>query len=90
MELRNEDESKKQFLEYIKSRVDYWYNIERKTKKEAMNGLVYSILLGIDGESGGLPPYELKPCVSSPDGEEWLKCGLDIAGSLHESWNKYR
>ena len=87
-ELTKEEVQEKIFA-YLDNMIDFW--ITEKTHpsvREKMEGLIFSVLVMIDGESAMLPPYKLEPSISLPDGEEWIDSGIDIAGGLHDSWYK--
>ena len=84
----NEEETTEDFLNHIRGLIDYWENdVEGKTIKERLEGLAFSILVVIDGESMQ-PPCVLRPLVSSPNGDEWLDIGHDISGNLHNLFYK--
>jgi hypothetical protein len=72
------------FIEHIHDLIDYWHDLPNKTPRERMEGIVFSLLVTLDGESGGMPAYLVKPL--DEDGKE----GEDIAGSLHEVFAQKR
>ena len=72
------EKSRNEFIEAVCHFIDLWYGLPEKTLREKMEGLVFSILVALDGESGGVPPYAVRPL--DEDGNE----GEDIAGCLHE------
>lgn len=77
----SKQEITKEFLEHIKHGiVEYWSNLSDKTDLEKCDGVVFSILTLLDGYSGGMPAYEVKPL------DEAGQAGEDIAGSLHEQY----
>ena len=88
MEVRTEKEHEELFLNHLHGLVKFWSKAKDRDKIGALEGLVHSILVMIDGESAMLPPYKLEPSISLPDGEEWIDSGIDIAGGLHDSWYK--
>lgn len=58
------------FLNHCKDLVDYWANIKRDNVKELLQGLLFSILVTLDGEDGTLPAFELIP-APHPDAKEY-------------------
>lgn len=87
-----EDEVREQYLGLIQTYVRYWHNLPNKTCRERMEGLAFSMLVILDGESG-LPGFIVAPCPHQDDkeyhkdqGDNWfpenhksnVKC--DIAG----------
>jgi hypothetical protein len=94
------EETRQLFLEKIWTLVDYWDKEDRpKTKREALQGLAFSILSTLDGSGVGLPPFAVVPLPCSEDkayhkenGEPWFplpqKNGPknDIGGCLHEHY----
>lgn len=93
----SEKEARELFLDHIHNLIDYWLNEERaETTKDKMEGLAFSILTTLDGESGNMPSYELKPFNSKEDieylkenGENYYpENGIDIAGCLHDFFYK--
>ncbi|MBD7967739.1 hypothetical protein [Paenibacillus gallinarum] len=77
----SKQEITKEFLEHIKHGiVEYWANLSDKTDLEKCDGVAFSILTLLDGYSGGMSPFEVKPLD-----EEGI-AGEDIAGSLHEQY----
>jgi len=63
------NEVKQKLLEHIKFLVDDWGSefMTEKTIPERLNGLVHSILVAIDGESGSLPKFLL---IADPHEED--------------------
>jgi hypothetical protein len=89
-----EDEIRDQFLDQCRAYVTYWHDLPGKTKREAMEGLVFSLLVILDGETG-LPgfvvapaPHESDEAYHKQEGTNWYPAaptgGVDIAGCLHE------
>lgn len=68
------------FLNHLKSMLHYWENLENKTLRERMEGVVFSVLVAIDGEASDTGPYSLR--AVDENGNE----GDDIAGGLHGSF----
>jgi hypothetical protein len=96
-----EEEVRDQFLNYIREMVDEWDAANNKTTKEKLNGLAFTILAAIDGNSPDVPSFILAPFPHEDDkqykidnGENYypdnngidVKC--DIAGDLHEKFYK--
>jgi len=88
------DEMRKMYLDMIRAYIDYWAIEPKKTCREKLEGLAFSILLIIDGESA-LPAFSLTPIPHPGDrqycidnGERWWPSGIDIAGGLHEDFVK--
>lgn len=87
----------REFIEYLWNMIDYWENNHaRKTTKEKMSGLVFTILAALDG-CDALPAFIVAPCPHENDKEYFIEQGKDyypyndteivkgdIAGSLHE------
>jgi len=69
----------KDFLAHVKAMCRYWDDLPDKdmTQLSRLEGLAFSILVAIDGEST-LSSYTLRPIQE--DGTE----GEDISGSLHD------
>lgn len=79
------EEARAALLRHVAVLVNVWLNESRApTAREKLSGLVFSILVIMDGESGQLPGFELKP-VKNDDG--WPR--KDIAGCLHDQWHKF-
>ncbi len=95
----NRDEMRELFLEHIRTMVGYWEREERAPSvREKLEGLAFSMLVAIDGESG-LPAFHLVPrphpddkAFSQENGENWWPDpnGLehDISGELHERFHE--
>jgi hypothetical protein len=84
------------FLEQIAAMVGYCLAESRAaTTREKLNGLVFSILVMIDGGSI-LPAFDLIPRSSEGDreffkgeGQNWWPEGCNISGGLHELWHQF-
>lgn len=96
-----EEETRNAFLHHIRELVDYWDAADKETTKEKLNGLAFSILVALDGESLALPAFIVAPspheedkqyCIDnnenyySENHNSDVKC--DIAGSLHDQFYK--
>lgn len=94
-----EQEVRKQFLDHIHYLVDYWNVADRETTKEKLNGLAFSILACLDGESE-FPGFIVAPTPHEDDKqyhidnnenyypENNVDVECDIAGSLHDEFYK--
>ncbi len=91
-----QEECREQFLETVRSCVDYWENESYKPDvRDKLEGLAFSILVILDGGAYGLPQFQVIPDPHPTDkasrkvkGENWWPNNCDIAGSLHESFFK--
>src|SRR5229473_1786268 len=90
------EECRTAFLDYLEFMVNYWDNLAHKSRREAIEGVVFSVLVAIDGEASGIPSLEL---LTSPhedhrmdcesQGEDWWPTFLDLSdGELHSRWAK--
>lgn len=93
-----EKELRAQFLEHIHYLVDGWDKSDRETTKEKLQGLAFSILVMLDGESS-LPGFIVAPCPHEDDKQHRIDNGMnyyatnhktrvkcDIAGNLHNEF----
>jgi hypothetical protein len=78
------------FLDHVAALLDYWEKQER-TKRDCMEGVVFSLLASTDGSSAELPGFLLVPHPHPSDrgvregsGRNWWPSEGDIAGGLHE------
>ena len=83
-----------QFLEHIKQLKNYWLK-QGKDKEDTVDGIIFSILVMLDGGSMGLPGFSVKPDPHPSDKEYHIENGnnyysskTDISGCLHELWGK--
>ena len=60
---KTEKETKMEILEYIRNMKDYWKNLPSLSLEERLHGLVFSVLVMLDGESS-LPAMDI---VMSPN-----------------------
>ena len=82
---------RKEYLDHIKIMRDYWLNQKgagAETEFDRMNGLIFSILVMLDGEAS-VPPCHVIPMKSTKNGKAWISTKIDIAGCLHEVWSKH-
>lgn len=101
-----EEEVRGRVLDHIWGMIQYWYEEERRPSAlEKMEGLAFSILVMLDGESADLPGFLVAP-VPHPDDKEFSKkeiqdwypqnqeaervVNCDIAGGLHDNFHKHR
>ena len=100
--LDTKEEVKEQFLDHVRMLVNYYEKeTTKKTLREKLEGLAFSILVTIDGEDASLPSFILAPMPHEDDkqyridnGENYypenhdsdVKC--DISGGLHDSFFK--
>ena len=91
------EQVRERFLKHISALVDDWHNQNQSTIAR-MEGLAFSILVLLDGESADLPAFTVSPCPHETDmayakerGEDWYpQEGMDISGGLHEKWHEIR
>jgi len=85
-----------EFLSHVEHLVDYWCDT-KENKREAMEGLAFSIMSALDGSSMALPAFIVAPLTNKDDmlyhitnGTDYYpynddnKVDGDIGGSLHE------
>ena len=92
---KTEVETKKQIVDYLKMSMDYWEGLPNKTIKERLHGMVFSMLVMLDGESW-FPCMDIiiRPHVDDKEyqkgmGNNWFPSGLTLkGGDLHELWSK--
>lgn len=98
---KNIKEIKKEFVNYIHELVEYWNNNEKKTVKEKLNGLAFSILVLLDGESANFPQFIVVPAPHKDDKQYHIEQNEDyypdndidninanISGELHDLFSK--
>ena len=89
-----EDEVREKFLKHIIDLIGYWHNLPaEKTMRERMEGLAFSILVSLDGESLAVPAFQVIPAPHPDDkdylqsiGENWFPHNCDISGCLHDTF----
>ncbi len=80
-----QEESRDAFLRHAATMVRYWLNEESAvTPLEKMNGLVFALLVALDGSAAALPPFDVTPVENDAGFPR-----ENIAGSLHEVWHRY-
>lgn len=96
-----EDEVREMFLRHVWLMIDYW-DANKQDKREAMEGLAFSILTTLDGCAMALPGFAVIPqphpddkqfCIG--EGENWFPPfdttnPCDIGGGLHEVFHNFR
>lgn len=72
------------FIDHARFVIDYWAKQPGLTEQQRLEGVVFSILVAIDGEAVDIGPYMLKP---TKEGGKW---GPDIGGDLHNLFYKLK
>lgn len=95
---KTKEEIREEFLNYLRNLSSYWANSEHQlTEKERCDGLVFSILATIDGDSYVLPAIDLifRPHPEDKQykidtKENYIEDGICINDDifLHEIWYK--
>jgi hypothetical protein len=75
------EELQKQFIDQVDTLVRYWVSLG-KDPKETADGVAFSIMNILDGNSG-TPPYAMYPI----DEHGNIDTNCDIAGYLHELYS---
>ena len=70
-----------EFIEQIKGIKNYWLSLPDKTTEEVVDGVLFSLLVMIDGDSGMNDFHTLK-IIDTTD-EEQINCGY-----LHEFYHR--
>jgi hypothetical protein len=90
------EEARDLLLEVFTASATYWANLPDKTPKERCDGVVFSVLVALDGCSMDLPAFDL--IVSShPDdpeyhkalGENWFEPEQRLSFALHEHLHRF-
>lgn len=95
-----EAEVRERFLDYVRAISRYWADLPNQTAQERCDGVAFSIMVALDGETLGLPGFTVSPRPHADDrkfheerGENWFPGPnpydvCDIGGSLHELFYK--
>jgi len=84
------EEVREQFLEAVRARIIDWSNNNRRNEKEKLEGLAFSILSLIDGESIDLPGFILAPAPNSEDKQYYIKRNKNWYPENHEIEDKIK
>ena len=97
------EEVREQFLETVRSYISYWNTLPNKTIQERLEGLAFSILVILDGDTSSLPNFIVAPNPHPDDKkyfqnnkENWFpeNCipaiNCNISGCLHEIFYKVK
>jgi hypothetical protein len=71
-------EARKEFLQHIHDCSEYWASLPDQTPQERCDGVAFSILVMLDGESMDLPAMNIS-LSPHPDDKKYLK-------SIGENW----
>lgn len=91
------EEGCKMFMDHLHALVRYWARVEDEHYskiEDRLNGLMHSVLVTMDGCSGGLPAFTLTPDPNPDDmpylieeGENyWANEPINESVYLHETW----
>lgn len=88
------EEVRKEFLDYLGVTIKYWCSLPDKTKEDACDGVVFSILNIFDGTTIRFPAMDivLKPHPGDQEycraeNKNWYEDGMVINNCmLHEEW----
>lgn len=87
------EEFKQQFLEKLNSTANYWLELNDKSLKEIVDGIIFSVLVAFDGGTE-LPamdivvrphPEDKQYCIDNDENYYKDEMALDD-GDLHEKW----
>ena len=95
----NEDEVRENFLDNCYQIINYWENVDAISIHDRLFGVVFSILVSLDGESVNLPRFIVAP-NPHPDYKEYNQIinknwypqnykrivDCDIGGLLHDTF----
>lgn len=62
-----QEEIREKFLAHLAALPAYWAAVEGKTTEEKLEGLLFSVLVVLDGGSGDLPAFEVIPSPHPTD-----------------------
>lgn len=88
-------ECRDRFLSEIREYARYWESLGGQSTRERLDGLAFSVLALLDGESAGLPGFTVIPCPHPGNrdyymgkGEDYWPDDVDISVCLHEEFFK--
>jgi len=91
------EEEQRMLIDHIRAMATYWATQPGKTAQERCDGLAFSILATLDGDSPEIPAYHLHVSTHVTDkayhlkrGERWHRNKLNITenAALHELYYK--
>ena len=89
------DECREIFLEILESHMEFIIHEDRRpTAREKLDLMIFTFLGILDGNTIGLPAFEVRPIPHESDkeysqrqGESWWPSGIDIFdGEMHSRW----
>lgn len=98
------DEVRDMLLERLVAVARYWADLPETdratgrtfTLRDRCEGVLFSVLVTLDGESIGLPGFDLVPTPHPDDkayhqsqGENWIELGTVISDTLHEHLGRF-
>ena len=89
--LEKEEPEVYMFLEYASRMINYWNDLpetdkatsSKLTQKDRIEGVVFSLLVAIDG-GAAIGPYSLETMICDYETGDYIKSADDISGGLHE------
>ena len=86
------DEAREELILHFWQILEYWEKESRTPDTRGkMEGMLHSILVTLDGGSGMMPGFEVKPLVPPADvkfhekeGNKYFPNGEDLGGGLHD------
>lgn len=93
------EEATKMFIDHVRTMVMYWNNLPgldmatgiERTQLDRLDGLAFSILTLLDGDSMALPmcrvlvdPHPADKAYHQSEGENWFEPETELDGPLHE------
>lgn len=73
-------DKQEEFINQIKNIKNYWLSLPDKTTEEVVDGVLFSLLVMIDGDSG-MNDFHALSIIDTEDGQH-IDCGY-----LHEFWH---
>ena len=70
-----------QFIKQIKNIKNYWLSVPNQTTEEVVDGVLFSLLVMIDGDSG-MNDFHALEIIDTEDGQQ-IDCGY-----LHEFYHR--